>query len=198
MLKIGLTGGIGSGKSTVSRIFEAIGIPVLDADATAKQLMQTNQKIKQQLIEQFGAAVFVNDKLQRSYLANIVFKDTFELDKLNAIVHPETIAYSKQWAEKQKTPYTIKEAALMFESASAEGLDLIVGVYAPNHIRINRVMKRDNISRDAVIQRINHQIDDTIKMKLCDFVLVNDEQQMLLPQVIALHHHFLKLCNEAG
>lgn len=196
MLKIGLTGGIGSGKSTVSKIFEALGIPVLDADATAKKIMETDVFIKQQLIKTFGEEVYVNDKLQRSYLANIVFNDSYALEKLNAIVHPVTIEFSKKWAANQKAPYTIKEAALMFESASAEGLDFVIGVYAPNHLRINRVMKRDGISRDLVIQRMNHQIDDAIKMKLCDEVVVNDEQQMLLPQVIALHQKFLKLSNQ--
>ncbi|MFY8127171.1 MAG: dephospho-CoA kinase [Chitinophagaceae bacterium] len=197
MLKIGLTGGIGSGKSTVSKIFEALGIPVLDADATAKKIMETDVFIKQQLIKTFGEEVYVNDKLQRSYLANIVFNDSYALEKLNAIVHPVTIEYSKKWAASQKAPYTIKEAALMFESASAEGLDFVIGVYAPNHLRINRVMKRDGISRDLVIQRMNHQIDDAIKMKLCDEVVVNDEQQMLLPQVIALHQKLIKLSKES-
>lgn len=196
MLKIGLTGGIGSGKSTVSKIFEALGIPVLDADATAKTIMETDVFIKQQLIKTFGEQVYVNDKLQRSYLANIVFNDSYALEKLNAIVHPVTIEFGKKWAAQQNSPYTIKEAALMFESSSAEGLDIIIGVYAPNHLRIKRVMQRDGISRDLVIQRMNHQIDDTIKMKLCDEVVINDEQQMLLPQVIALHQKFLKLSNQ--
>ena len=196
MLKIGLTGGIGSGKSTVSKIFEALGIPVLDADATAKYLMQNNDSIKQQIIDEFGEETYIGNILQRGFLANIVFNDSFALEKLNAIVHPATIEFGKQWNDAQSAPYTVKEAALMFESASAEGLDYIIGVYAPNHIKINRVMKRDSISRELVIQRINNQIDDSIKMKLCDFVLINDEQQMLLPQVIALHQEFLKLINE--
>jgi dephospho-CoA kinase len=115
---------------------------------------------------------------------------------LNSIVHPATIAASIEWASTQNAPYVIKEAALFFESGSSEGLDGIIGVYAPNALRIQRVMNRDNVSREQVIQRMNHQIDESLKMKLCDWVITNDEQELLIPQVIQLHEKLLGLAQE--
>lgn len=196
MLKIGLTGGIGSGKSTVAKIFAALGIPVLDADTTAKYLMQHDENLKTKLVDTFGKDVYIEGILNKPYLAQKVFDDKFALEQLNTIVHPATIDFTNQWALKQTAPYIIKEAALMFEAGSTNGLDKIIGVSAPVSLRINRVLKRDNTTREAVLQRINNQISDTIKMKLCDFVLINNDQQMLLPQVIALHQQFLKVTDE--
>ena len=192
-LRIGITGGIGSGKSTVSKILETLGIPVFDADTAAKNIMNEDEQLKQKIKEAFGEEAYSNNLLNRKYIASIVFNDTVKLEQLNALVHPATIAMAEQWAYRQTTPYTVKEAALFFESGSAAGIDYIVGVYAPQHIRIQRVMQRDNISREEVLARINKQINEEMKMKLCDFVVVNDEQQLLLPQVIALHEQFLQL-----
>jgi dephospho-CoA kinase len=195
MLKIGLTGGIGSGKSTVTQIFKILGIPVFDADTEAKKLMETNAIIKQALIEEFGEAVFDNNILNRKYLSSIVFVDTYKLDKLNAIVHPVAIEAALQWAAKQHAPYIIKEAALLFEAGSANNLDFIIGVNAPQAIRLQRVMHRDNVGRQDVLNRMSKQINPTLKMKLCDFVIQNNEQQLLIPQVVKLHQHFLQLAN---
>ncbi len=122
----------------------------------------------------------------------MVFSDEHLLKKLNAIVHPATIEEGEKWVSKQTAPYVIKEAALLFEAGSAEDLDYIIGVFAPQHIRINRVMKRDNVSRQDVLNRMSKQIDEAIKMKLCDFVIVNDEQQMVIPQVLNLHKQFME------
>ncbi|MBX2930439.1 MAG: dephospho-CoA kinase [Chitinophagaceae bacterium] len=192
MLKIGITGGIGSGKSIVSNIFKSIGIPVFDADQAAKNIMNEDANVKNKLIKAFGSEVFVDGKLNRQYLANIVFTDTYALEKLNAIVHPATIKAGLQWAEKQNSPYILREAALLFEAGSAADLDFIIGVYAPQHIRIQRVMKRDGTSRQEVLNRMSKQIDEEIKMKLCDFVIINDGQKELIPQVIDLHKIFLE------
>jgi dephospho-CoA kinase len=192
MLKIGLTGGIGSGKSLVAEIFHTLGIPVLDADKLARKIMEDDATIQTAIINAFGEESYTAGKLNRPYLANIVFKDAYQLQVLNAITHPITIAAGFAWAEQQKTPYVIKEAALFFEAGSAEGLDGIIGVTAPKALRIQRVMKRDNISREEVIARMSKQIDDAIKMRLCDWVLVNDEQEPLLEKVIALHHSLLQ------
>jgi len=191
MLKIGITGGIGSGKSTVSGIFKVLGIPVFDADTCAKNIMQTDESLKRSVIDLFGEASYQNGQLNRKWIAEIVFKDPAQLEKLNALVHPATIRAAEEWASKQNSPYTIKEAALFFESGSAEGMDYIIGVYAPQHIRINRVMQRDSISREEVLDRMKRQIQEEVKMRLCDFVIINDDQRLLIPQVLQLHQNLI-------
>ena len=201
---IGLTGGIGSGKSTIAKVFKTLGIPVFDADATAKNIMNNNAEIKEKLIAQFGPAVYKKEAsgktdltkglvLDRVYLSKIVFNDPYQLELLNAIVHPITIQAARDWANKQNAPYVIKEAALFFESASAQGVEKIIGVSAPMSLRINRVMKRDNCTKEDVAKRMLHQISETLKMKLCDYVIVNDDQHLVIPQVIALHEKLLSL-----
>lgn len=195
MLKIGLTGGIGSGKTTVSQIFKILGVPVFDADTAAKEAMENNPALKEKLVATFGAAVFVEHKLNRKYLADIVFNDAYQLDALNALVHPITIAAAADWFATQNSPYVIKEAALMFEAGAGVGLDYVIGVFAPTALRIKRVMDRDHLSREEVQSRMNRQIDDQIKMKLCDFIIQNDNQALLTKQVLELHEKFLKLSN---
>lgn len=192
MLKIGITGGIGSGKSTVSGIFKVLGIPVFDADANAKLMMETDKGLQAAIQSLFGAEAYINGMLNRKLIADIVFKDATQLEKLNAVVHPAVIKAGDEWAAKQNSLYVIKEAALFFESGSAAGMDYIIGVYAPKHIRINRVMLRDGISREEVMNRMNRQIQEEVKMRLCDYVIVNDDQQLLIPQVLKLHDNFVK------
>lgn len=194
-LRIGLTGGIGSGKSTVSGIFKVLGIPVFDADTAAKEVMQTNLALRQAIIDTFGEAVYTDGQLNRKQLAALVFSDPFQLETLNALVHPYTIAAAEEWAALQTTPYTVKEAALFFEAGSAIGFDYMIGVYAPQHLRIKRVMDRDQVSREEVLSRMKRQIQEEIKMRLCDFVVLNDDQHLLIPQVLKLHEQFL---NETG
>ena len=183
---IGLTGGIGSGKSVVAKIFATIGIPVFNADEEAKRIMQTSPAIKTKLIEQFGNDIYNELGLDKEKLAAIVFNDPFQLQLLNAIVHPVTIQAAKDWAAKQTSPYVIKEAALIFESAAADGLFKVIGVTAPMSLRIQRVMQRDGVSKEQVEARMQHQISDTIKMRLCDFVIENNNQQMVIPQVLEI------------
>src|SRR5690606_15419288 len=142
-LKIGITGGIGSGKSYVAKIFKALGVPFYDADKEAKALMNTNQDIKTALTDEFGSEVYdIRGRLNRSYLASQVFKDKERLDKLNAIVHPIVIQHGEDWALSQTFPYSLKEAALLFESGSYKKLDYTILVTAPTDIRIKRVMQR--------------------------------------------------------
>jgi dephospho-CoA kinase len=184
---IGLTGGIGSGKSTVAKIFAQLGIPVLDADATAKAIMNEDRSVKTKLIELFGEDAYKENQLNRPYIAQLVFEDAFKLQQLNAIIHPITIQYAKDWASKQSAPYVIKEAALFFESGSSEGVEKIIGVTAPKHIRIQRVMQRDQMTREDVIKRMEHQLEDSLKMKLCDWVIQNDDMHLLIPQILAIH-----------
>ena len=181
---IGLTGGIGSGKSVVAKIFATLGIPVFNADDEAKRIMQTSPEIKTKLIEQFGMDIYNESGLDKEKLASIVFDDPFQLQLLNAIVHPVTIQAAKAWAAKQTSPYVIKEAALIFESGAADGLLKVIGVTAPLSLRTHRVMQRDGITKDQVDARMRNQISDTIKMRLCDYVIENNNQQMVLPQVL--------------
>src|ERR1051326_5329981 len=193
MTKVGLTGGIGSGKTTVAKIFEMLGVPVYYADDAAKRIMNEDQELKKAIEDQFGAAVYKDGELDRDYLASKVFRQPQQLELLNALVHPAAIRDAVSWMEQQKTAYTIKEAALIFESAAAEQLDYIIGVYAPTELRIRRTMERNNVTREEVLRRMDNQLDEKIKMKLCDFVLYNDEQQLLIPQVIQLHQKLLAI-----
>lgn len=193
MLKIGLTGGIGSGKSTVAKIFETLGIPVYYADDAGKRLMNENEELKNSIQQHFGKETYSNGQLNRKHLSSLVFNNPEKLALLNSIVHPATIKDAEAWMLQQTSPYAIKEAALIFESGSQEHLDKVIGVYAPATVRINRVMQRDNVSREEVISRMNKQINEEIKMRLCDYVLVNDEQQLLIPQVLQLDAVFRQI-----
>jgi dephospho-CoA kinase len=191
VLKIGLTGGIGSGKTTVAKIFELLGVPVYYADEASKRLYHTNKELMIALKNHFGEDIYTNEELNRSKLAAIVFTDPARLELLNSLVHPLTIKDATEWIAQQTTPYIIKEAALLFEAGSARDLDYIIGVSAPQHLRIKRVMDRENVSREDVIKRMKRQIDEEIKIRLCDFVIKNDEQELVIPQALELHERFL-------
>jgi dephospho-CoA kinase len=193
MLKIGITGGIGSGKSTVAKVFEVLGIPVYNADLAAKRLMNEDAVLKEKIKQQFGTDAYKNEKLDNKYLAQIVFSSEEQLELLNSMVHPATINDANAWMLKQSTHYTLKEAALLFESGAAELLDYVIGITAPAPLRLQRVMQRDKSTREEVIARMNKQMDEEIKMKLCNFIITNDEQQLLIPQVLALHETILLL-----
>lgn len=196
MLKIGLTGGIGSGKSTVAKVFEVLGMPVYYADDAAKKLMNEEGSLKQQIQKIFGATAYRNGQLDRKYVADIVFKKPDKLQLLNALVHPATINDAQKWMQRQRTSYAIKEAALIFESGAQQQLDYVIGVYAPTPLRIQRTMQRDGITEEEVIARINKQLDENSKMQLCDFVIVNDEEQLLIPQVVEVHKKITALTNK--
>ena len=197
---IGLTGGIGSGKSTIAKVFANLGVPVFDADNAAKHIMNTSSEIKEKLIAAFGPNVYTKENAQdqhsqeilnRNYLSKIVFSDPFKLEQLNSIVHPVTIQAALDWAASKQTPYVIKEAALFFEAGSSLGTFKIIGVSAPKAVRIHRVMKRDHCTKEEVEKRMTHQIEESLKMKLCDWVIINNDQQLVLPQVVALHEQIL-------
>lgn len=192
ILKVGLTGGIGSGKSTVAGIFKTLGIPVFDADAAAKEIMGKDAELQQAIMRTFGDDVYAGGQLNRKLLAGIVFNDPFKLEQLNALVHPATIKAAENWMLQQKTAYAVKEAALFFEAGTAADLDYVVGVFAPKPLRIQRVMKRDNVAREEVLARMSRQIDEDIKMRLCDLVVENNDRDLLIPQVLQVHQTLLK------
>jgi len=194
MLKIGITGGIGAGKSTVASIFKVLGVPVFDADATAKNILNTDSVLREQIAATFGSETYKNGLLDRKYLATLVFNNPNQLAKLNALVHPASIEAANIWAkhwEEQGCPYILKEAALLFEAGTNVGLDFIIGVTAPVEMRIARVMERDHVTREEVLKRMQHQLDDSEKMKRCNFVIDNNEASLVIPEVLALHARFI-------
>ena len=191
MLRIGLTGGIGSGKSTVARIFSVLGIPIYSADDASKRLMAEDAELRNSIISSFGNESYTDGILNRRYLSDQVFNDSEKIKLLNSLVHPVTLRDAAEWMKKQKTPYVIKEAALIFESGSQKMLDYVIGVKAPLALRLERTMKRDNVTLHEVNARIDLQMDEEEKLHLCDYLIVNDEKQMLIPQVLALHEKFL-------
>ena len=146
-----------------------------------------NEDLKSEITSLFGPDSYSEGKLNRKYIASLVFNNKPKLDALNAIVHPATIRAAEKWMQNQSAPYLIKEAALIFESGSQDQLDYVIGVHAPQTLRLLRVMKRDGVTKEEVLKRMDNQIDEEIKMRLCNFVIENDEQNAVLPQVLDLH-----------
>ena len=196
MVRIGLTGGIGSGKSTVAQIFEVLGIPVYYADISAKKLMNEHAELRSAITTIFGEQAYVNNLLDRKYISSIVFSDPAKLQQLNALVHPATKKDGEAWMQQQTSPYAIHEAALIFEAKVSDRLDLVIGVSSPIELRIKRAMGRDKINRDEVLKRMDQQLDEGLKMSKCDFVLMNNEQQLLIPQILELHQKLLVLSKQ--
>lgn len=191
-IKIGITGGIGSGKTTVCQIFETIGIPVYYADEQAKALMTDNNELVNAIKRLLGKEAYRKDgSLDRKFIAEVVFSDKAKLDQLNALVHPAVWEDGNRWHEKQKTAYTIKEAALLFESGGYQLMDAVITVTAPKKIRIKRVMDRDGVSEKQVLARMNKQWPDSKKIVLSDFIIKNDGDIFLIPQVLQVHRHIL-------
>lgn len=196
MKRVGLTGGIGSGKSTVAHIFEVLGIPVYYADDASKRLLNEDEELKDKIKTAFGKDAYSNGELNRKYLSDLVFNDSEKINLLNSFVHPATIKDALHWMQMQKAPYVIKEAALIFESGSSKDLDYVIGVKSPVELSIKRAMARDNISEEQVKARMDKQMDEESKIRLCNYVIVNDEQQLLIPQVLSLHEKFLELAEK--
>jgi dephospho-CoA kinase len=196
VLRVGLTGGIGSGKSTVAQIFEVLGIPVYYADISAKKLMNEDAELRLAITTIFGKQAYVNNILDRKYISSIVFSNPARLELLNSIVHPATKKDGEAWMQQQASPYAIHEAALIFEAKVSERLDQVIGVSSPKELRIKRAMERDKVSRDEVLKRMDQQLDEDLKMSNCDFVLINDEQQLLIPQVLDLHEKLIALSKQ--
>ena len=200
MITIGLTGGIGSGKSTVALLFELYGIPVYTADEESKRLLETlnpnrvlnldkvetthhHSLLREQLIALLGDSIFGPDGLNRRLMASLIFNDAKLLQKVNAIVHPEVARHFQRWVEQQTTKYAVLESAILFESNFDRYVDVSLIVYAPHELRIKRVMMRDHVTAFEVLQRMQHQLPDEEKRERADYVIYNDEKQPLIPQI---------------
>ena len=195
MLKVGVTGGIGSGKTTVCKVFELLGIPVFYADDVAKSIMHTDQVLKTDILNTFGESAYTKEgTLNRSYISSLVFNNKLELEKLNSLVHPAVFRAFDNWLLEQKdAPYVIKEAALLYESDSYKMCDESILVIAPTETKISRVKVRDGFSDEDVKLRMNRQFSYEIKIKFADHILNNDETELLIPKIIQLHQHFLTI-----
>lgn len=194
MLTVGITGGIGSGKSTICRIFEVMEVPVFNADAEARRLQNEDPNIRSSMISLFGNEVYNDDGLNRKLVAELVFNNKLLLDQLNKIIHPATLVAFEKWKQDYSSNhYVIKEAAILFESKSNIGLDKIIVVSAAEELRIERIVKRDNISREQIISRMNNQLAEEERIAKADFVIVNDEKSAIIPQVLAVHEKLLAL-----
>jgi len=188
MLKVGITGNIGGGKTTVSKIFEVLGVPVFYADDAAKKVMVEDPILIDALKQAFGTESYFDDgTLNRKHIASIVFNDEAQLAKLNAISHPAVFRAFDNWVAQQQAPYVIKEAALLFESTSYKMCDYSVMVTAPLELRITRVMQRDGFTREEVESRNAKQFSEEKKIRLANYVVRNDDTELVIPQVLALH-----------
>jgi dephospho-CoA kinase len=194
MIKVGLTGGIGSGKTTVSLIFEKLGIPVFYADNEAKKVIHSDENVKQEIIRLFGKEIYLETgELDRSKMASIVFSNKEALEQLNAIVHPAVKNSFDNWEKLQQTHYIIKEAAILFESGSYKEMDQIITVTAPVELRVNRVVSRDKVNQEQINQRIANQIADEERISKSNFIVVNDDKNLIIPQILKIHMQLLKM-----
>ena len=183
MKTIGLTGGIGSGKSTVSRLFETMGIPIYTADTESKKLINISPKIREQLMAKFGEQLYKNGEVDKAMLASLIFGNEENLRYANSVIHPVVFDDFRQWAEQQTQPFVVIESAILFDSGFYKSVDVIVNVSAPLEMRIRRVEERDKVSRKSIEARINSQMSEEERNRLSDYTIFNDERQALLPQV---------------
>ena len=195
MLRVGITGGIGSGKSVVCRIFNSLGIPVYNADDAAKNIMQQDENVKQELKTLLGNIYDDDGTLNRKKVAAHIFNNNQLLAAINSIVHPAVVADSVQWEQKVTTHYFIRESAILFESGTNNRLDKIILVEAPEELRIQRIIQRDQRTREQIQLIINQQWSTEKKKKLSDYTIINDDHHALFPQVLNLHQIFTALAN---
>lgn len=192
MIVVGLTGGIGSGKTTVAKQFESLGVAVYTADKEAKRLMNTSKVIRRKLTALFGEKAYVNNQLNKSFIASKIFNDKSLLNKMNAIVHPKVGRDFKNWLKKQKSPYVIKEAAIIFENNMESEYDYIITVTANTEVKIDRILKRDDTTEQKIRDIMKNQIPDEEKVDKSDFVIVNDRLEDTILQVQNIHKKILK------
>ncbi|MEC7262229.1 MAG: dephospho-CoA kinase [Bacteroidota bacterium] len=196
MMIVGLTGGIGSGKSTVAKMFEKLGVPVYDSDHEAKVLMVTSPKIKQGLTQLFGEDAYVEGDLNRKYIASKVFRDKELLQQLNGIVHPVVREHFLQWAAQQSTLYVIQETALIFENNAQDKYDATILITAPEEVRTKRIMARDGMDKEAILDRMKNQMQDADKIPLAHFCIENVDLKTTKRKVKQLHAKLLALATK--
>jgi dephospho-CoA kinase len=197
-LRIGITGGMGAGKSTICKIFGQLGISIYDADARAKWIMNNDKELKKAIISNFGWDAYTrNDDLNREYLAKVVFNNQNQLEILNSIVHPAVESDYEQWAIQHKDePYSLKEAALLFESNSFKTLHKVIVVNSPIETRIERIIKRDHVKREDILKRIQNQTTDRQRMSMADWIIYNDGVHSLIEQTMKVHNQILEIKNQ--
>lgn len=194
-MKLGITGGIGSGKTSVCRVFNVLGIPVFSADPEAQIIMHTDKSVMNGINEIAGKDLYPGGKLNKEELASLIFNNKEILGRVNALVHPAVFDRFVKWAEIQSTPYVIMEAAILFESGASDYVDRVATVIAPAEERIARVIKRNKLTREQVLERIKNQMDDEDRIKLSDYVINNSENEMIIPVILGIHEDILTHLN---
>jgi dephospho-CoA kinase len=189
--KLGITGGIGSGKTSVCRVFGVLGIPTFSADPEARIIMENDESIMRRINSITGKDLFAEGKLDRMEMANIIFNDKSILEKINSLVHPVVFDHFRQWQKEQNAPYVILEAAIMFESGAAKLVDKTATIVASVEERIERVIRRNNLTREQVLERMRNQMDDKTRIELSDYVIRNSENDMIIPAILKIHDDIL-------
>jgi dephospho-CoA kinase len=194
-LKLGITGGIGSGKTSVCRVFNVLGIPVFSADSEAQKIMNEEEGIIREINMIAGKNLYPDGRLNRTELASLIFNDPGLLSRVNSIVHPVVFEHFKSWTEKQNAPYVIMEAAILFESGASNLMDRVATVIAPIEERISRVTYRNRLTREQVLQRIRNQIDDETRIRKSDYIINNGENEMIIPVILKIHEDLINHIN---
>ena len=194
-LKLGVTGGIGAGKTSVCRVFSVLGIPVFSADTEAREVMDIDTGIILRINTIVGKDLYINGSLDRAELAKLIFNNNRLLEKINSLVHPVVFSRFREWEKKQSAPYVIMEAAILFESGASKVVDRIVTVVAPIEERVGRVIHRSNLTREQVMERMRNQMSDSERISQSDYTIHNSENDMIIPAVLDIHEDILKYIN---
>lgn len=195
IFRLGVTGGIGSGKTTVCRVFSVLKIPVFSADRIARDIMDNDNRVRLGINNIAKRDLYSGGSLDRMALASLIFNDNTLLARVNTLVHPIVFSNFLSWSEQQAAPYVIMEAAILFESGASDFVDKTATVVAPEEERISRVVVRSRLTREQVLERMKNQMNDTERMKLSDYVISNSENDMVIPAVLKIHDDIIQLVN---
>jgi dephospho-CoA kinase len=190
-MKLGVTGGIGSGKTSVCKVFNVLGIPVFSSDLDANMIMENDKSIIVGINAIAGRDMYINGSLDRMVLADLIFNDNSLLGKVNSLVHPVVSEHFMRWEMQQTAPYVIMEAAILIESGTSKLVDRIASVIAPAEERVNRVIHRSNLTKEQVLERMRNQMEDDLRIRLSDYVIYNSENDMIIPAILKIHNDIL-------